>query len=215
LVLFSKFELGGLYTYNVIALILSNIQVLGQTKYSFYIHPVALGNILYATTFITSDIITARYGRKEAFFGVKLCFLSQTIFTIWILIDLAHSRVNTSNQKEIYDGFSLILLPQASILVASIFSFVISQWVDISIFSYMCRSAIWIRQIVSVVVSGLIDNLVFSFCAWHIFSNNKFPLSDIIYIFVIPSLLIKFFVSFVTIPLVRLSQKSGSKSRSN
>ena len=58
----------GLYIYTVVAVIVANIQVLKLVKFSFFIDPVALGTILFASTFLCTDILTEFYGTNNKAF---------------------------------------------------------------------------------------------------------------------------------------------------
>ena len=56
----------GLYVYTVIAIIAANIQVLKLVKFSFFSEPIALGTVLFASTFLCTDILAEYYGAKKA-----------------------------------------------------------------------------------------------------------------------------------------------------
>jgi len=56
----------GMYIYTVIAVIGANIQVLKIVNFPFFSNPIALGTILFASTFLTTDILTEYYGVKFA-----------------------------------------------------------------------------------------------------------------------------------------------------
>ena len=55
-----------MYIYTVIAVIGANIQVLKIVDFPFFSNPIALGTILFASTFLTTDILTEYYGSKFA-----------------------------------------------------------------------------------------------------------------------------------------------------
>ena len=52
----------GLYVYTSIAVIAANIQVLKIVKFPFFSDPIALGTILFASTFLCTDILSEYYG---------------------------------------------------------------------------------------------------------------------------------------------------------
>ena len=66
LVLLKLFGEVGIYLYTIIAVIAANIQILKIVKFSFFNEPVALGTILFASTFLCTDILTEYYGVKSA-----------------------------------------------------------------------------------------------------------------------------------------------------
>ena len=56
----------GLYIYTIVAIIVANIQVLKIVKFSFFSDPVALGTILFASTFLCTDILSEYYSKEKA-----------------------------------------------------------------------------------------------------------------------------------------------------
>ena len=78
----------GLYVYTVIVIIVANIQVLKAVKFSFFHESVALGTVLFASTFLCTDILAEHYGvkkaRKNVLIGLQyfLCdYLAQSAFS--------------------------------------------------------------------------------------------------------------------------------------
>ncbi len=56
----------GIFIYTVIAIISANIQVLKIVEFPFFSNPIALGTILFSSTFLATDILTEYYGSKVA-----------------------------------------------------------------------------------------------------------------------------------------------------
>ena len=56
----------GIYIYTVVAIIGANIQVLKIVDFPFFNSPIALGTILFSTTFLATDILSEYYGAKLA-----------------------------------------------------------------------------------------------------------------------------------------------------
>ena len=87
LVLFRFFKLEGLYMWTIIATIAANIEVLIFIK-AFGIG-MTLGNVLFASTFLVTDIISELYGKKQANKAVIIGILTSIIFIIlsqyWLL----------------------------------------------------------------------------------------------------------------------------------
>ncbi len=65
----------GLYVYNALAIIFANVQVLRFTQYSSFAEPVALGTVLFTTTFFVNDVITEHFGAEYA----------KKIHNVWVL----------------------------------------------------------------------------------------------------------------------------------
>ena len=56
----------GLYVYSSIAVIAGNIQVLKTVDFFYSHEPVALGTLLFASTFLCTDILSEHYGKEKA-----------------------------------------------------------------------------------------------------------------------------------------------------
>ena len=55
----------GMYVYTVLAIIGGNIQVLKIVEFPFFPNPIALGTILFATTFLATDILRPQQKGNE------------------------------------------------------------------------------------------------------------------------------------------------------
>ena len=56
----------GIYIYTTIAIIAGNIQVLKTVDFFYSPEPVALGTILFASTFLCTDILSEHFGKEKA-----------------------------------------------------------------------------------------------------------------------------------------------------
>ena len=56
----------GLYIYSVIAVIAANIQVLKIVDFFYSPEPIALGTVLFASTFLCTDILSEYFGKEKA-----------------------------------------------------------------------------------------------------------------------------------------------------
>ena len=64
LLLLKLFGEVGIFIYTVIAIISANIQVLKIVEFPFFSNPIALGTILFSSTFLATDILTEYYDLK-------------------------------------------------------------------------------------------------------------------------------------------------------
>ena len=56
----------GLYLYSALAVIAGNIQVLKTVDFFYSPEPVALGTVLFASTFLCTDILSEYFGKEKA-----------------------------------------------------------------------------------------------------------------------------------------------------
>lgn len=209
----------GLYMYNVIAVIVANIQVLKITSISFSPEPIALGTLLFATTFLVSDILTEHCGTKTAKTGVMLSFLAQIIVTIIMLITLAYPSLGgvtgKDSDKLLIDGVQVamytLFAPSLRILIASLTSYYICQQVDILIFKALKdlsnKKMLWLRLNVATLISGLLDNILFSTLAWVILSPNPVGFNTLIFTYILGTYAARVLVSITSTPIIYLSYK--------
>lgn len=110
----------GLIAYNVMAGIAANIEVLILVE-AFGMEQ-TLGNILFASTFLVTDILSEKYGKKAANSAVSISIVSYLTFIIlsqsWLLYTPAPSDIAQPMIREIFSSTGRLML--ASILVYAI-----------------------------------------------------------------------------------------------
>lgn len=195
LIMYKFFGKSGLFAWVAISTIMANIQV---TKTIEIIGLTAtLGNSLYASTFLATDILNEKYGKKEAKKAVWLGFSSLLLMVIVMQFgikfipdesDIAHEALQTI--------FGLV--PQ--IAIASMIAYLTSQHLDVIIFTAIRKvfpkdSQFWIRNNGSTLISQLLDTLIFTSIAFY----GVFPFDVWIQIF-ISTYILKFIVSVLDTP---------------
>jgi uncharacterized integral membrane protein (TIGR00697 family) len=217
LYLWKYWQENGLYVYNVLAVIVANIQVLKLTSVSFISEPMAIGTIVFATTFTASDILTEHKGIKAAQTGIKLSFIAQIIMTTFMIITLLYPSSGDiqgiSPAGDIADKiqFSMFMIfaPSIRILTASLISFYISQQVDVYIFRFLKarthKKLLWLRLNIATLVSGLLDNILFSTMAWMLFSPEPVTMRTLIITYILGTYGARVIVSLASTPVLYLS----------
>ncbi len=206
----------GLYAWTAMAIILANVQVLKTIQ--FFGLVTAMGNIVYGSTFLVTDILCENYGRREARRAVEIGFYSLIMFTILMQICLAfipdESDFMSSHLNEVFS-----IMPR--ITIASLTAYLISQYHDVWAFDFWKRKTegrfLWLRNNASTMVSQLIDNAVFTwiaFVGFGVFWEQVYPWDLILQIFV-TSYIMKFIVAALDTPFVYLATriKAGVDSR--
>ncbi|MBI1954736.1 MAG: queuosine precursor transporter [Proteobacteria bacterium] len=203
------FGLEGLYLYNIIAIVSANIHVLKMTEFSFMSEPVALGTVLFATTFLVSDIITEHYGKTAAKKGIGLSFFAQVLMMILTVAVLFYKPASEEFSIKVHYAIELLFVPSVRILVSSLAAYIISQWTDVTIFAWLSqwtkKRLLWLRTNASTLFSGLIDNFVFSLLAWKVLSPDPVGWHSLIWTYVFGTYLGRAFVAFATTPIIYLS----------
>jgi len=222
LVFLRLFGYVGLYVYSAIAIIAANIQVLKQANFNFFSSinekiipfyepsPIALGTILFASTFLCTDILSEYYGKEKARKNVLIGFCSFFLMTILMLVTIGIQPADDEWVSMVQESLAIIFTPMTSIFVASMIAYLISQYFDIWFFSYLktvsSNKLLWLRNNVSTAVSSLIDNTIFSIFAWIILNPNPFPLSDVIMTFILGVYLLRVFIAILDTPFIYLAK---------
>ena len=203
------FGKNGLYAWIVVAIVLANIQVMKTI--GFFGLVTALGNIIYGTTFLTTDILCENYGKKEAKKAVLIGFfmlIAVTIIMQLCLLFAPHESDTLSPALQQIFG----LLPR--ITIASLTAYLISQFHDVWAFVFWKKlfkgKHLWFRNNLSTMTSQLIDNVIFTWIAFVGFFglfgwNQVFEWSIIFQIFVV-SYVMKWVVAVFDTPFVYLSR---------
>ena len=222
LVFLRLFGYVGLYVYSAIAIITANIQVLKQANFNFFSSinekiipfyepsPIALGTILFASTFLCTDILSEYYGKEKARKNVLIGFCSFFLMTILMLVTIGIQPAEDEWVSMVQESLAILFTPMTSIFVASMIAYLISQYFDIWFFSYLktvsSNKLLWLRNNVSTAVSSLIDNTIFSIFAWIILNPNPFPLSDVIMTFILGVYLLRVFIALLDTPFIYLAK---------
>jgi uncharacterized integral membrane protein (TIGR00697 family) len=211
----------GLYIYSVIAIITCNMQVLKAMEFTWYSEPIALGTIVYASTFLASDVITELYGSNAARKSIYLGFAGSILLLLLMILALGLKPLNITNSSdnnhfnEAHQALSLIFSPNAALLVASLTAYVASQLTDIFIFSKLKNltknAYLWLRTFCSITIAALVDAIIFNILAWMIFSPQPIGWHSLIFTYIIGAYVLQMFVALFNIPTFYLLLKTIRK----
>lgn len=215
----------GLCVYNVTAIVVANIQVLRLSDFHFCPEPLALGTVVFATTFLVSDILTEHYGAKVARQALWLSFTAQILVSVWMVLTLGHALVDygklpadlAATFSENDRGLLQIFAPSPRLLTASLIAYFISQQCDIWLFQKIRSLShdrfVWVRQNISTTLSGLLDNLVFGLIAWIILSPTPLSFSLFFSSYVVASYILRVIVNIAGTPIMYLSYYCLQKNK--
>lgn len=191
----------GLFVWISIATIIANIE---ETKcIDMFGLSLTLGNVIYSTIFLATDILSEIYGGKEARKAVKVGFLSMLLFTILTQIDLLFVP---NSQDLVNDAMNTIFGFMPRFCFASLLTYMISNTLDTYLYEFIKNKFpedkfLWVRNNGSTMLSQLIDSFLFTIIAfvgiysWEVIIN----LSIITYI-------IKFIVAILDTPFIYIAK---------
>ena len=196
------FGKNGLLAFNVMATLLANIEVMLLVD-AFGIE-MTLGNVLFASTFLITDILSENHGAKEANKAVLISTLCSVVF---IVISQTWLLYTPSVNDWAGTSFHNIFAATPRIVVASLVVYLISQLTDVWLYHKWwnwCRKkfgdnkkGLWIRNNGSTMISQLLNTGLYTFLAFF----GTYETSTLLSIF-ISSYAIFFVISLLDTPFV-------------
>lgn len=176
-ILFLKlFGKGGLFAWVGITAVFANIEV------TIMVHAFGmdqtLGNTLFASSFLATDILSEVYGKKDANKGVLAGIITTLLFIVlsfmWVHYIPAESDWATPSVKALFSNTPRMLL-------SSLIAYVVSETVDVQLYHLWWNLTekksgshdkfLWFRNNFSTLFSQLINIVIFNFGAfWGIYS---------------------------------------------
>ncbi len=166
------FGKGGLLAFNVLATLLANIEVLLLVR-AFGME-MTLGNVLFASTFLITDVLSENHSRREANRAVIISTSCSVVFIalsqIWLLY--------TPGENDWASGaFRTIFSSTPRIVCASLSVYLISQLADVWLYHKWwdwCKKrfgdskrGLWIRNNGATMTAQLINTLLYPFFAFY------------------------------------------------
>lgn len=205
------FGKNGLLAFNVCATLLANIEVLILVR-AFGIE-MTLGNILFASTFLVTDILSENHSRKDANRAVLISTLCSILFIaisqIWLLYTPSENDWASGPIRTIFSS-------TPRIVCSSLLVYLISQLTDVWLYHKWwewCRKkfgdekkGLWIRNNGSTMISQLLNTLLYTFFAFY----GTYEIHTLLSIF-LSSYLIFFVTSLLDTPFVYLCRNIHDK----
>ncbi len=167
LVVYRIFGKPGLFVWIGMSTVIANIQVV-KTVELFGLNA-TLGNIIYGTAFLATDILNENHGKSEARKAVWMGFSTLIIITIMMQMAIQFTPgENDVAQSAMQTLFGLV--PQ--IAIGSLCAYIVSQYFDVWLYAKLKRiftsdRTLWIRNNGSTMVSQLLDTAIFCGIAFY------------------------------------------------
>ena len=192
----------GLYLWIPISVIIANIQVT-KTVNLFGLEA-TLGNIVYATSFLVTDILSECFSKKESRKAIGIGFFALICMTVMMQVAI---RFNPAPSDFVQDSMVTIFSFMPRLMVASLIAYFISNHHDIIAYEFWKKKfpsnrMIWLRNNASTFVSQLIDSVLFTFIAFY----GIFEM-DVLYQIVISTYILKWAVALLDTPFLYLAKK--------
>lgn len=148
-----------------LATVLANIFICKSVTLAGY--EATLGNVMFASNFLATDILTECYGAKEARKGVAFAIVSAIGFLVATQIAMQF----TPGETDIAQGsFETLFTLTPRITLASVALFALSNFADVGLYEYIRRKtggrALWLRNNLCTIVCNGAENFAFYFIAF-------------------------------------------------
>ncbi|MCM1321561.1 MAG: queuosine precursor transporter [Bacteroides sp.] len=171
LVFFKLFKEVGLYFWTIIATVAANIEVLILIR-AFGLEQ-TLGNVLFASTFLVTDILSELYGKKEArrsvYAGIAASLAFIVLSQLWLMY-------TPSADDRIMPAMRAVFSNTPRMMIAGILVYAVVQFFDVFLYHRWWqfterktgnkRRFLWLRNNGSTLVSQLLNAVLFTFAAF-------------------------------------------------
>ena len=197
----------GIFIYSALAVIAGNIQVLKTVDFFYSPEPVALGTILFASTFLCTDILSEYYGKDKARTNILIGFCAFLFMTLLMVLTIGFKP---SEGDWVQESLSNVFTPMTRFFIASMIAYLISQYFDVWFFSYLKKITsekyLWLRNNLSTIVSSLVDNTVFSIFAWILLNPETVSVYNVIMIYILGTYLLRILIALLDTPFIYVAK---------
>ncbi|WP_226034739.1 queuosine precursor transporter [Aquibacillus saliphilus] len=192
----------GLFVWIGMSTVVANIQVVKTIE--LFGLTATLGNIIYGTAFLATDILNEKYGKSDAKKAVWLGFSTLIAMTIMMQFALQFQPgPGDFAQDSLTTLFGLV----PRIALGSLVAYLISQYFDVFIYTKIKAMLpdpkfLWIRNNGSTMISQLLDSAIFCSIAFL----GQYPFQIWLEIF-ITTYIIKFIVAAIDTPFLYMAKK--------
>lgn len=208
LIFYRNFGKTGLFVWIAVASVLANIQVVKAIE--IFNFQATLGNTLYGSIFLATDILSEKYSKKDAKKSVFIGLASVLFYLVTMQMALMFEPYPESFAISIQASFELIFGLSFRIVFASLCAYIISQLLDVSVYAFIKNRLsndkyLWIRNNASTIFSQLIDTGIFVSIAFIGLEYN------LLHIF-ITTYLLKVIIAIADTPFIYLAKKITPKN---
>lgn len=203
LLLYKLFGKNGLFAFSIFGTLLGNIAVCKCVD--LFGASTTCGNVLYASTFLITDILSEKYGKKEATKAVKYSF---SIMLIWLIGTQLILQFTPNGNDYINDSLQVVFGLAPRITFASLVGYVCSQNIDVFLYHKIWSKSggsekkLWLRNNGSTLISQAIDTVLFTTLAFW----GTYPL-DVFISILVTTYVFKAVVALFDTPFIYIARK--------
>lgn len=172
ILLFRLFGRQGLYASITLSLLLANLQ--GPKLTMVFGMQTSMGVIVYSSIFFATDVLSERYGKREANRAVMIGFFISVLIILMISISLLYLPSTNPKTAEyaqsMQDATATLFNYTPRFVVGSLLAYYASQHLDVYLFHRIKQHTrgqyLWLRNNASTMVSQAVDTLVYGIVVW-------------------------------------------------
>ena len=194
------FKKDGLFVWVSIATIIANI--IACKTIDLFGFVTTLGNVMFASSFLATDIMSEKYSFKDSRKAVFLGVFSQIIFLIITQLALTYIP---SSEDQVHESMKTLFSINIRVSISSITMYFVSNMLDIYLFEKIKEkipNKLWFRNNVSTIISNCLENYLFVFFAFI----GIYDIPTIIEIATVTSV-VEIFIAIADTPFIYLAKK--------
>lgn len=194
LLFFRVFKEKGIFAWVAMSSVIVNIEALKCCN--MFGMAVTLGNVLYGSMFLCTDILSELYGKKQARQAIIIGFFALAASTIMMQLSLLFTPNETDFASP---AFHTLFSLSPRICFCSICCYLISNSLDIRLYEWFSKLKfpIWLKNNSATFISQIVDTIAFTFAAFY----GLFPIASL-WELVATTLIIKIFVALIDTPFL-------------
>lgn len=199
------FKASGVIGFMGFATIMANIMICKSVN--LFGFSATLGNVMFASNFLATDILTECYGKKEAQKGVLFAIVTSVGFliTTQIMMLFTPNEIDIA-QESMRNLFTLT----PRITAASVSLFALSNFLDVNLYDFMRRKSngkyMWLRNNVATILCNGTENFLFYIIAFL----GVFGWEDIISMS-LTATIIEVIIALFDTPFLYLAVRKGNR----
>lgn len=165
LLVYRLFGKSGLFGWICFSTVFANIEVL-KTVTCFGLST-TLGNTLFGTIFLATDILSEQFDRSTAKKAIFLGFICNLAFVIFSQLDMAYIPNDTDIA---HNSFAVLFKLTPRVCLGSVIAYAVGNLTDVYLYEKIKnrhgKKHMWFRNNVCTLLSQLLDNFIFHFIAF-------------------------------------------------
>ena len=196
------FGKNGLFLWIGIASVLANLQVVKCID--VFGISATLGNVLFASNFLATDILSECYGKESAKKGVHIGLFSVIVYLIITQLTLLYIPNEFDTAQ---DAMSVLFNLSLRVSIASLTMFYIANLADVYLYNKLHKKfkgkKMWLRNNISTISCNCLENFGFTFLAFM----GLYPLSELLVI-AFSTCVIEIGIALCDTPFLYLAKKA-------